>query len=154
MADPENASIGVASQSTRIEEFDDSPELTFGSFGYWLDQGPDVESEQMYITPDLGWVDREMMFDSMVNPFLVDIPNDDFWVSPNPPTRLKTRDTLIFSYQGSYIKLPDYALALLGGDGKYFFRFEDGSIDWFELRLDAPPPEDPPGDFKRGKPWL
>ncbi len=90
------------------------------------------------ITPDLGWSDREDMFDDTKNPFMIAYTLDTLTTVGWTSGRNKTRDTLVFTYGGTNYLLPDGAIDRLGAQGRHLWRVEDEAIAYFNLRLNSP----------------
>lgn len=99
----------------------------YGSSRYYL------ASPSFLITPDLGWANIDDMLDIDLNSLLSVWIIDELEVVTTAPTRYKSRNTLIFEYEGVRYKLPVTALNEFGGSTRHLWKGPTGPIDWFML---------------------
>lgn len=149
-----NPTIGRASLGFRVEEDNDSPSLCRGSLGFWPDQGVDVEGLYLYITPDVGWANRELMFQFTRNPSLKPFAINSLQTTSLTDAYLKGPTTLVFTYEGSRYRIPVTEARQFAGSPFYYWRVgENGPIQAFRYIPHAPPVEEEP-ESRANKPRI
>lgn len=93
----------------------------------------------IYVVPDLGWGNLDLLFDSDVNDKIASFYLDELDIVATEPSYYKTRDTLIFKVSGVNYKVDPSNIDKLGGNGLHYWRYVADPIQRFELSLVSAP---------------
>ncbi len=92
------------------------------------------------LTPDLGWINRAVMFNASLNPALIRVVVSSMVAATATRSDArKTHKTLVFDIDSVNLQIPFANAGKLGsGNGRWFFRTVDGAdiasdISSFEL---------------------
>lgn len=87
----------------------------------------------LFVTPDLGWSNRDELFDPDRNRRLVTFYTTELDTTAEEPSYVKGRHNLIFSCEGTNYIIPGSQIDKFGANGKHYWRFGDGPVQEFIL---------------------
>lgn len=98
----------------------------------------------LYITSNLGWANRELMFDATLNPSLLRFPLTDLAITTLSDDYVKGPYNLVFDSDGIKYLVPQSVGRVLGRQSLYLWRVSSGIISEFRFVPNAPPVEEEP----------
>lgn len=107
-----------------------------------LGEGEPCQTGLIMLTPDLGWGDKDAMFNQAKNPSLLQLLLSDMEPTELPISRSKGPYTLVFEYLGVKYRVPPAIGRQLKPKGRFYYCIDDEPVSWFMFIPNAPPVED------------